>query len=97
MVTIDVFIWQEIILLQAILATKKGADQESVVALLKEATELHFQTLQGLPHGVEYLQRLNLSFLLQVVSMHLADSQVFLFLFLLFSRMANPFRYLYSL
>ncbi|XP_017334508.1 tetratricopeptide repeat protein 21B [Ictalurus punctatus] len=65
----------EIILLQAILATKKGADQESVVALLKEATELHFQTLQGLPHGVEYLQRLNLSFLLQVVSMHLADSQ----------------------
>ncbi|KAF4087868.1 hypothetical protein AMELA_G00076230 [Ameiurus melas] len=65
----------EIILLQAILATKKGADQESVVALLKEATELHFQTLQGLPHGVDYLQRLNLSFLLQVVSMHLAGCQ----------------------
>ncbi|XP_026769717.3 tetratricopeptide repeat protein 21B [Pangasianodon hypophthalmus] len=65
----------EIILLQAILATKKGAAQESVVALLKEATELHFQTLRGLPYGVDYLQRLNLSFLLQVVSMHLAISQ----------------------
>ncbi|KAK3551904.1 hypothetical protein QTP70_031550 [Hemibagrus guttatus] len=65
----------EIIILQAILATKKGAAQENVVALLKVATELHFQTLQGLPHGVDYLQRLNLSFLLEVVSMHLASSQ----------------------
>ncbi|KAF7708887.1 tetratricopeptide repeat protein 21B isoform X2 [Silurus meridionalis] len=65
----------EIILLQAILAMKKGADQESMVAMLKEATELHFQTLKGLPHGVDYLQRLDLNFLLQVVNMHLANSQ----------------------
>ncbi|KAK2854581.1 hypothetical protein Q7C36_006450 [Tachysurus vachellii] len=65
----------EIIFLQAILATKKGAAQENVVALLKDATELHFQTLRGLPYGVDYLQRLNLTFLLQVVSMHLASSQ----------------------
>ncbi|XP_053350629.1 tetratricopeptide repeat protein 21B [Clarias gariepinus] len=65
----------EIILLQAILATKRGAAQDSVMALLKEATELHFQTLQGLSYGVDYLQRLNLSFLLDVVSMHLARSQ----------------------
>lgn len=62
--------------MQAMLATKKGAEQNSVVSLLKEATELHFQTLQGLPHGVDYLQRLNLNFLLQVVSIHIANSQV---------------------
>uniref|UniRef100_A0A8B9LLD7 Tetratricopeptide repeat domain 21A n=1 Tax=Astyanax mexicanus TaxID=7994 RepID=A0A8B9LLD7_ASTMX len=61
----------EVSLLQAILAQKKGAAEERVVALLKEATELHLQTLRGLPHGVDYLQRLNLNFLLQVVSMHL--------------------------
>uniref|UniRef100_A0A8B9LN90 Tetratricopeptide repeat domain 21A n=1 Tax=Astyanax mexicanus TaxID=7994 RepID=A0A8B9LN90_ASTMX len=66
----------EVSLLQAILAQKKGAAEERVVALLKEATELHLQTLRGLPHGVDYLQRLNLNFLLQVVSMHLANSQV---------------------
>ncbi|KAG9276270.1 tetratricopeptide repeat protein 21A [Astyanax mexicanus] len=65
----------EVSLLQAILAQKKGAAEERVVALLKEATELHLQTLRGLPHGVDYLQRLNLNFLLQVVSMHLANSQ----------------------
>lgn len=83
LVTIDVFIWQEIMLLQAILARKNGTAEENVVALLKEATELHFQTLRGLPHGVDYLQRLNLHFLLQVVSMHLTSSQV-LFCLLLF-------------
>ncbi|XP_060776687.1 tetratricopeptide repeat protein 21B [Neoarius graeffei] len=65
----------EIMLLQAILARKNGTAEENVVALLKEATELHFQTLRGLPHGVDYLQRLNLHFLLQVVSMHLTSSQ----------------------
>ncbi|XP_072534985.1 tetratricopeptide repeat protein 21B [Salminus brasiliensis] len=65
----------EVSLLQAILAQKKGAAEESVVGLLKEATELHLQALRGLPHGVDYLQRLNLNFLLQVVNMHLANSQ----------------------
>ncbi|TSK16080.1 WD repeat-containing protein 48 [Bagarius yarrelli] len=65
----------DIILLQAIVAMKKGASQDTVVALLKEATELHFQTLQGLPHGVDYLQRLNLSFLLEVINIHLESSQ----------------------
>ncbi|XP_036445416.1 tetratricopeptide repeat protein 21B [Colossoma macropomum] len=65
----------EVTLLQALLAQKKGAAQESVVALLKEATELHLQALRGLPHSVDYLQRLNLNFLLQVVRMHLANSQ----------------------
>ncbi|XP_062848130.1 tetratricopeptide repeat protein 21B [Trichomycterus rosablanca] len=65
----------DMILLQAMLANKKRAVQEIVVALLKEATEVHFQGLRGLPHGVDYLQRLNLNFLLEVVSMHVADSQ----------------------
>uniref|UniRef100_A0AAR2K0A0 Tetratricopeptide repeat domain 21B n=1 Tax=Pygocentrus nattereri TaxID=42514 RepID=A0AAR2K0A0_PYGNA len=65
----------EVTLLQALLAQKKGAAQESVVALLKEATELHLQALRGLPHSVDYLQRLDLNFLLQVVRMHLANSE----------------------
>uniref|UniRef100_A0AAR2IPM8 Tetratricopeptide repeat domain 21B n=1 Tax=Pygocentrus nattereri TaxID=42514 RepID=A0AAR2IPM8_PYGNA len=65
----------QLTLLQALLAQKKGAAQESVVALLKEATELHLQALRGLPHSVDYLQRLDLNFLLQVVRMHLANSE----------------------
>ncbi|XP_076827471.1 tetratricopeptide repeat protein 21B [Brachyhypopomus gauderio] len=65
----------EITLLQAMLAQKQGADQGKVAGLLKEAVELHLQMLQGLPRGVDYLQRLNILFLLQVVSMHLDSSQ----------------------
>ncbi|XP_066538772.1 tetratricopeptide repeat protein 21B [Hoplias malabaricus] len=65
----------EVILLQVLLAQKKDAVWESVVHLLKEATELHLQDLRGLPYGVEYLERLNLNVLLHVVRMHLDNIQ----------------------
>uniref|UniRef100_A0AAY5F632 Tetratricopeptide repeat domain 21A n=1 Tax=Electrophorus electricus TaxID=8005 RepID=A0AAY5F632_ELEEL len=62
-------------LLQAMVAQKKGVDHDKVAGLLKKAVDFHLQTLQGLPHGVDYLQRLDIIFLLQVVNMHLASSQ----------------------
>lgn len=45
--------------------------------LLEDATELHFSVLRGLNYGVEYLQMLDLNFLLQIVCMHLESKQDF--------------------
>lgn len=68
---------QEVALLKAILARKQKADEETVIQLLKDATELHFSALRGLNYGVEYLQMLDLNFLLRIVCMHLESKQVF--------------------
>uniref|UniRef100_A0A672MMD5 Tetratricopeptide repeat domain 21A n=1 Tax=Sinocyclocheilus grahami TaxID=75366 RepID=A0A672MMD5_SINGR len=45
----------------------QGAGEETVMHLLKDATERHFSALRGLNYGVEYLQMLDLNFLLQIV------------------------------
>ncbi|XP_067290523.1 tetratricopeptide repeat protein 21A isoform X2 [Pseudorasbora parva] len=68
----------EVTLLKAILARKQKADEETVIQLLKNAAELHFSALRGLNYGVEYLQMLDLNFLLQIVRMHLESKQDFL-------------------
>ncbi|KAG9347780.1 hypothetical protein JZ751_003795, partial [Albula glossodonta] len=65
----------ELALLQAMLACKRGAGQEVVSGLLKEAAELHFSAIQGLPLGVEYFEKLNPAFLFDVVKTHLAVCQ----------------------
>ncbi|XP_048030804.1 tetratricopeptide repeat protein 21A isoform X1 [Megalobrama amblycephala] len=67
----------EVALLKAILARKQKADEETVIQLLKDATELHFSALRGLNYGVEYLQMLDLNFLLRIVRMHLESKQDF--------------------
>ncbi|XP_015209733.2 tetratricopeptide repeat protein 21B isoform X1 [Lepisosteus oculatus] len=61
----------EVALLEAILASKKGEGQEAVSALLKEATELHFSAIEGLPLGVEYFEKLNPAFLFDIVKTHM--------------------------
>ncbi|XP_036378258.1 tetratricopeptide repeat protein 21B [Megalops cyprinoides] len=65
----------ELGLLQAMLAHKRGAGADVVSSLLKEATELHFSAIQGLPLGVEYFEKLNPAFLFEVVKTHLAVCQ----------------------
>ncbi|KAM4605930.1 tetratricopeptide repeat protein 21B-like [Polymixia lowei] len=65
----------ELILLQALLARKKEAGVEVVSPLLKEATEIHFLSLRGLPLGPEYFHLLHPNFIFQVVNLHLSYFQ----------------------
>ncbi|XP_016326977.1 tetratricopeptide repeat protein 21B [Sinocyclocheilus anshuiensis] len=67
----------EVPLLKALLGRKQSAGEETVMQLLKDATERHFSALRGLNYGVEYLQMLDLNFLLQIVCMHLESKQDF--------------------
>ncbi|XP_051814487.1 tetratricopeptide repeat protein 21B isoform X2 [Acanthochromis polyacanthus] len=62
----------ELSYLRAVLAVKKRRSQEEVTNLLNDAVDTHFSSLQGLPLGVEYLERLNPDFLLEIVKEYLA-------------------------
>ncbi|XP_041858520.1 tetratricopeptide repeat protein 21B isoform X2 [Melanotaenia boesemani] len=62
----------ELLYLRAVLAVKKRRSQEEVTNLLNEAVDAHFSSLQGLPLGVEYLEKMNPDFLLDVVKEYLA-------------------------
>lgn len=57
--------------LRAVLAVKKHRPQEEVTNLLNDAVDTHFSTLQGLPLGVEYFEKLNPDFLLEIVKVYL--------------------------
>lgn len=58
--------------LQAALAGKKQRPQAEVTNLLNDAVDTHFSSLQGLPLGVEYLEKMNPDFLLEIVKEYLA-------------------------
>ncbi|XP_008299372.1 tetratricopeptide repeat protein 21B [Stegastes partitus] len=62
----------ELSYLRAVLAVKRRRPQEEVTNLLNDAVDTHFSSLQGLPLGVEYLERLNPDFLLEIVKEYLA-------------------------
>uniref|UniRef100_A0A1A7XPQ6 Tetratricopeptide repeat domain 21B n=1 Tax=Iconisemion striatum TaxID=60296 RepID=A0A1A7XPQ6_9TELE len=62
----------ELLYLQAVLAGKKQRPQTEVTNLLNDAVDTHFSSLQGLPLGVEYLERMNPDFLLEIVKEYLA-------------------------
>ncbi|KAK2839753.1 hypothetical protein Q5P01_013493 [Channa striata] len=62
----------ELLYLRAVLAAKKRLPQEDVTNLLNDAVDTHFSTLQGLPLGVEYFEKLNPDFLLEIVKEYLA-------------------------
>ncbi|XP_048871259.1 tetratricopeptide repeat protein 21B isoform X2 [Brienomyrus brachyistius] len=62
----------ELLYLRAVLAAKKRRPAEEVTNLLNEAVETHFSGLHGLPLGVEYLEKLNPDFLLEIVKEYLA-------------------------
>uniref|UniRef100_A0A671XG31 Tetratricopeptide repeat domain 21B n=1 Tax=Sparus aurata TaxID=8175 RepID=A0A671XG31_SPAAU len=62
----------ELLYLRAILAVKKRRPQEEVTNLLNDSVDTHFSNLHGLPLGVEYFEKLNPDFLLEIVKEYLA-------------------------
>ncbi|XP_041120641.1 tetratricopeptide repeat protein 21B [Polyodon spathula] len=62
----------ELSFLCAVLAAKKHRSQDEVIHLLNDATDTHFSALQGLPLGVQYFERLNPDFLLEIVKEYIA-------------------------
>ncbi|KAL2085404.1 hypothetical protein ACEWY4_018724 [Coilia grayii] len=65
----------ELTLLEAISCSRRGAGQERVARLLKEAVELRLLLLKGSPLSPDYLHRLDPNFLFQVVLLHLSYIQ----------------------
>uniref|UniRef100_A0A668AU10 Tetratricopeptide repeat domain 21B n=1 Tax=Myripristis murdjan TaxID=586833 RepID=A0A668AU10_9TELE len=61
----------DLLYLRAVLAVKKRRPQEEVTNLLNDAVDTHFSTLQGLPLGVEYFEKFNPDFLLEIVREYL--------------------------
>lgn len=60
-----------LVFLQALLASRKHSGEQEVTALLREAAELHFSGMQGLPLGSEYLEKLNPLFLVCIAKEYL--------------------------
>lgn len=50
---------------------KKCQPQEEVTKLLNDAVDTHLSKAQGLPLGVEYFEKLNPEFLLDIVKVYL--------------------------
>uniref|UniRef100_A0A8D0L119 Tetratricopeptide repeat domain 21B n=1 Tax=Sphenodon punctatus TaxID=8508 RepID=A0A8D0L119_SPHPU len=57
----------EVSYLRAVLAMKKYKRQEEVINLLNDVLDTHFSSLQGLPLGVQYFEKLNPDFLLEII------------------------------
>ncbi|CAJ0920536.1 unnamed protein product [Ranitomeya imitator] len=62
---------QELCFVEAILASKTDKEEKVVVSFLNEAVEMHFAAINGLPLGVEYLEKLNPTFIVNVVKEYL--------------------------
>lgn len=58
--------------MQAVLAIRKRKSQDEVTNLLNVTVDTHFSTLQGLPLSVEYYEKLNPDFLLEIAKEYLA-------------------------
>lgn len=58
--------------MQAVLAIRKRKSQDEVINLLNVTVDTHFSTLQGLPLSVEYYEKLNPDFLLEIAKEYLA-------------------------
>uniref|UniRef100_G3TJX9 Tetratricopeptide repeat domain 21A n=1 Tax=Loxodonta africana TaxID=9785 RepID=G3TJX9_LOXAF len=61
-----------VVFLQALLASKKHEVEQEATTLLKEAAELHFSNMQGLPLGPEYFERLDPPFLVCIAKEYLS-------------------------
>ncbi|XP_039379982.1 tetratricopeptide repeat protein 21A isoform X5 [Mauremys reevesii] len=60
-----------LVYLQAVIASKKNKNKPVATALLNEAAELHFSALHGLPLSMEYYEKLNPMFLIEIVKEYL--------------------------
>ncbi|XP_053324276.1 tetratricopeptide repeat protein 21A [Spea bombifrons] len=63
---------KEMCYIEAIMASKKDKEEKIVTDLLNEAVGIHFGAMQDLPLGVEYFEKLNPSFIINVVKEYLA-------------------------
>ncbi|KAK2509919.1 hypothetical protein MC885_009975 [Smutsia gigantea] len=61
----------ELIYLHAVLAMKKNKRQEEVINLLNDVLDTHFAHLEDLPLGIQYFEKLNPDFLLEIVTEYL--------------------------
>lgn len=61
----------ELTYLHAILAMKKNKRQEEVINLLNDALDTHFSHLEDLPLGIQYFEKLNPDFLLEIITDYL--------------------------
>lgn len=67
-----------LVFLQALVAAKKQKLEQEATALLKEAVELHFSSMQGLALSPEYFEKLDPLFLVCVAKeyLHFCPKQV---------------------
>ncbi|XP_063781238.1 tetratricopeptide repeat protein 21A [Pseudophryne corroboree] len=63
---------KELCYVEAILASKKLKEEMIVIEHLKQAMDMHFAAMNGLPLGVEYLEKLNPTFVVDIVKEYLA-------------------------
>uniref|UniRef100_A0A8C3VMN8 Tetratricopeptide repeat protein 21B n=1 Tax=Catagonus wagneri TaxID=51154 RepID=A0A8C3VMN8_9CETA len=61
----------ELTYLHAVLAMKKNKQQEEVINLLNDALDTHFSHLEDLPLGIQYFEKLNPDFLLEIITDYL--------------------------
>ncbi|XP_036900451.1 tetratricopeptide repeat protein 21B [Sturnira hondurensis] len=61
----------ELTYLHAILAMKKNKRQEEIINLLNDVLDTHFSQLQDLPLSVQYFEKLNPDFLLEIITDYL--------------------------
>ncbi|KAM9033188.1 tetratricopeptide repeat protein 21B [Sarcophilus harrisii] len=61
----------ELTFLHAVLAMKEHKPQEEVINLLNDVLDTHFSNLQALPFGIQYFEKLNPDFLLEIVTEYL--------------------------
>lgn len=69
---------QVLVFLQALVASKKQKPEQEATALLKEAVELHFSSMQGLALSPEYFEKLDPLFLVCIAKeyLHFCPKQV---------------------
>uniref|UniRef100_A0A8C0G591 Tetratricopeptide repeat protein 21B n=1 Tax=Chelonoidis abingdonii TaxID=106734 RepID=A0A8C0G591_CHEAB len=61
----------ELSFLRAVLAMKKHQRQEEVIHLLNDVLDTHFSSLHDLPLGIQYFEKLNPDFVLEIVREYL--------------------------
>ncbi|XP_075068271.1 tetratricopeptide repeat protein 21A [Mixophyes fleayi] len=62
---------KEVCYVEAVLASKKLKEEKIVVDHLKESMDMHFAAINVMPLGVEYLEKLNPTFIVDVVKEYL--------------------------
>ncbi|XP_077347338.1 tetratricopeptide repeat protein 21A [Lithobates pipiens] len=62
---------KELCYVEALLASKNGREEKIILDHLREALDMHFTTLNSLPLGVEYLEKLDPTFIVDVVKKYL--------------------------